>query len=185
MRRNSARDGRGMSRTPCVTGPEPIAALAKVGFRVLRVKGSHHFLRNSNRRSTVVPSHSGETSFLPLPRQQAAIPPACAGDHSTAGPLYAVGAPEPVHGSALRFSERACTGAEDDARRVAFLLPLPSPEDRYRTRQSSSISALCRVPDYAELEHCGLPAARYSAIAVPTSDGKGICATRFPLRHVK
>ena len=50
-----------MSRTPRVTGSELIAALAKTGFRVLRVKGSHHFLRHQDGRSTVVPTHSGET----------------------------------------------------------------------------------------------------------------------------
>ena len=49
-----------MSRTPRVTGPELIAALAKVGFAALRVKGSHHFLRHQDGRSTVVPAHSGE-----------------------------------------------------------------------------------------------------------------------------
>lgn len=50
-----------MSRTPRVTGPELIAALAKAGFRVLRVKGSHYFLRHQDGRSTVVPAHAGET----------------------------------------------------------------------------------------------------------------------------
>ena len=56
-----------MSRAPrgCLrrglTGPELIAALGKRGFRVLRVKGSHHFLRHEDGRSTVVPAHSGET----------------------------------------------------------------------------------------------------------------------------
>ena len=50
-----------MSRTPRVTGVDLIAALAKVGFGVLRVKGSHHFLRHEDGRSTVVPVHSGET----------------------------------------------------------------------------------------------------------------------------
>ena len=50
-----------MSRTPRVTGSELVAALAKAGFRVLRVKGSHHFLRHQDGRSTVVPTHSGET----------------------------------------------------------------------------------------------------------------------------
>ena len=50
-----------MSRAPRVTGPELIAALAKAGFGVLRVKGSHHFLRHQDGRSTVVPAHSGET----------------------------------------------------------------------------------------------------------------------------
>jgi len=50
-----------MSRTPRLTGAELIAALAKAGFSVLRVKGSHHFLRHEDGRSTVVPAHSGET----------------------------------------------------------------------------------------------------------------------------
>ena len=50
-----------MSRTPRVTGPELIAVLKKAGFGVLRVKGSHHFLRHADGRSTVVPVHSGET----------------------------------------------------------------------------------------------------------------------------
>jgi predicted RNA binding protein YcfA (HicA-like mRNA interferase family) len=50
-----------MSRTPRVTGSDLIAALAKTGFSVLRVKGSHHFLRHQDGRSTVVPAHSGET----------------------------------------------------------------------------------------------------------------------------
>ena len=50
-----------MSRTPRITGSDLIAALAKAGFDVLRVKGSHHFLRHRDGRSTVVPVHSGET----------------------------------------------------------------------------------------------------------------------------
>ena len=48
-----------MSRNPRVTGPELIAALSKAGFRVLRVKGSHHFLRHQDGRSTVVPAARG------------------------------------------------------------------------------------------------------------------------------
>jgi predicted RNA binding protein YcfA (HicA-like mRNA interferase family) len=50
-----------MSRSPRVTDDDLIAALERVGFRVLRVKGSHHFLRHEDGRSTVVPVHSGET----------------------------------------------------------------------------------------------------------------------------
>jgi predicted RNA binding protein YcfA (HicA-like mRNA interferase family) len=50
-----------MSRNPRVTGADLIAALERVGFRVLRIKGSHHFLRHEDGRSTVVPVHSGET----------------------------------------------------------------------------------------------------------------------------
>ena len=50
-----------MSRIPHVTGADPIAALGKRGFSVLRIRGSHHFLRHEDGRSTVVPEHSGET----------------------------------------------------------------------------------------------------------------------------
>jgi predicted RNA binding protein YcfA (HicA-like mRNA interferase family) len=50
-----------MSRSPRVSGSELIAALAKAGFRVIRVRGSHHFLRHGDGRATVVPVHSGET----------------------------------------------------------------------------------------------------------------------------
>jgi predicted RNA binding protein YcfA (HicA-like mRNA interferase family) len=44
-----------------VTGKELIAALRKSGFTVLRIKSSHHFLRHTDGRSTVVPVHSGES----------------------------------------------------------------------------------------------------------------------------
>ena len=50
-----------MSRNPRVTGADLTAALGRVGFRVLRIKGSHHFLRHDDGRSTVVPVHSRET----------------------------------------------------------------------------------------------------------------------------
>jgi predicted RNA binding protein YcfA (HicA-like mRNA interferase family) len=50
-----------MSRNPRVTGADLIAVLETVGFRVLRMKGSHRFLRHEDGRSTVVPVHSGET----------------------------------------------------------------------------------------------------------------------------
>ncbi len=50
-----------MSRTPRLTGSELISAFGKAGFTVVRIKGSHHFLRHEDGRSTVVPVHSGET----------------------------------------------------------------------------------------------------------------------------
>jgi predicted RNA binding protein YcfA (HicA-like mRNA interferase family) len=50
-----------MSRTPRVTGSNLVAALAKGGFAVVRIKGSHRFLRHEDGRATVVPTHSGET----------------------------------------------------------------------------------------------------------------------------
>jgi predicted RNA binding protein YcfA (HicA-like mRNA interferase family) len=49
-----------MTALPVVTGRELIAALGRAGFQVVRVKGSHHFLRHANGRATVVPVHSGE-----------------------------------------------------------------------------------------------------------------------------
>jgi predicted RNA binding protein YcfA (HicA-like mRNA interferase family) len=50
-----------MSRSPRVTGAELVDALAKGGFLVVRIRGSHHFLRHADGRATVVPVHSGET----------------------------------------------------------------------------------------------------------------------------
>jgi predicted RNA binding protein YcfA (HicA-like mRNA interferase family) len=50
-----------MTSLPSLTGKELVAVLKKAGFEVLRVKGSHHYLRHPDGRSTVVPVHSGET----------------------------------------------------------------------------------------------------------------------------
>lgn len=49
-----------MTRLPRATGPELIAALQRVGFVVVRTRGSHQFLKHSDGRLTVVPVHSGE-----------------------------------------------------------------------------------------------------------------------------
>lgn len=50
-----------MSQLPSIRGREVIAALARAGFAVARVRGSHHILIHSDGRRTVVPVHSGET----------------------------------------------------------------------------------------------------------------------------
>jgi len=50
-----------MSRFPSVTGSQLIKALRKLGFEVIRTKGSHHFLRHPDGRGTVIPVHRGET----------------------------------------------------------------------------------------------------------------------------
>jgi len=50
-----------MTRLPRITGKELVAALRKVGFEVLRVKGSHHFVQHKDGRASVVPVHAGET----------------------------------------------------------------------------------------------------------------------------
>lgn len=49
-----------------ITGRELIAALQRVGFAVIRVRGSHHFLRHPDGRTTVVPVHRGETLGIGL-----------------------------------------------------------------------------------------------------------------------
>jgi len=41
-------------------GQELVAALRRAGFEVIRVKGSHYFLRHPDGRCTVVPVHRGE-----------------------------------------------------------------------------------------------------------------------------
>ena len=50
-----------MSKLPRITSQRLISALDKAGFQVVRVKGSHHFLRHPDGRCTVVPVHRGET----------------------------------------------------------------------------------------------------------------------------
>lgn len=71
-----------MSTFPSVTGAQLSNALRKLGFEVIRIKGSHHFLRHPDGRSTVVPVHRGETvnqalrtliSLVPEKRQTAAM----------------------------------------------------------------------------------------------------------------
>jgi len=42
-----------MTKLPSVTGKELITALSKLGFQVIRIKGSHHFLRHQDGRATV------------------------------------------------------------------------------------------------------------------------------------
>ena len=50
-----------MTKLPRITGHKLMMALRKVGFEVIRIKGSHHFLRHPDGLSTVVPVHRGET----------------------------------------------------------------------------------------------------------------------------
>lgn len=49
-----------MSRQRAWTGKELIAALLGRGFAVSRIRGSHHFLRHTDGRTTVIPAHAGE-----------------------------------------------------------------------------------------------------------------------------
>ena len=50
-----------MPKFSTVTGKCLITALKRVSFLIQRVKGSHHFLRHPDGRTTVVPVHSGES----------------------------------------------------------------------------------------------------------------------------
>jgi len=50
-----------MNRLPILSGVEVIKTLQKAGFRILRQKGSHIFLKHNDGRTTVVPVHKGET----------------------------------------------------------------------------------------------------------------------------
>ena len=49
-----------MTRLPALTGKDLTAALARAGFEVGRIKGSHYYLRHADGRATVVPVHAGE-----------------------------------------------------------------------------------------------------------------------------
>jgi len=50
-----------MSTFPSISGAQLIRALRRLGFEVIRIKGSHHFLQHPDGRCTVVPVHRGET----------------------------------------------------------------------------------------------------------------------------
>jgi len=46
-----------MTKLPQLSGKELINIFSKVGFKVVRQKGSHVFLRHDDGRTTVVPNH--------------------------------------------------------------------------------------------------------------------------------
>jgi predicted RNA binding protein YcfA (HicA-like mRNA interferase family) len=49
-----------MTRLPRLKGKELIRILEKLGFEVVRSRGSHFLLRHPDGRTTTVPVHSGE-----------------------------------------------------------------------------------------------------------------------------
>lgn len=49
-----------MSNEPTISGKRLIKTLGKFGFDTVRIKGSHHFLKHPDGRTTVVPVHSNE-----------------------------------------------------------------------------------------------------------------------------
>ena len=50
-----------MTKLPTITGEELIAALEKVGFYIVRQKGSHVRMKHEDNRVVSIPSHSGKT----------------------------------------------------------------------------------------------------------------------------
>jgi len=50
-----------MSNFPALKGKRLIKALQKLGFTVIRRKGSHNFLQHVDGRCTVATVHAGET----------------------------------------------------------------------------------------------------------------------------
>ena len=51
-----------MSSFPTVTGSNLVKALGRLGFTVIRIRGSHYFVRHADGRCTVVPVHRGRQS---------------------------------------------------------------------------------------------------------------------------
>jgi len=49
-----------VSRLPRLTGTDVLRALEKIGFQVIRKRGSHVFVRHPDGRATVIPVHKGE-----------------------------------------------------------------------------------------------------------------------------
>jgi predicted RNA binding protein YcfA (HicA-like mRNA interferase family) len=49
-----------MTRLPRVKGRELIRTLEKLGFEIVRTRGSHFLLRHPDGRTTTVPVHAGE-----------------------------------------------------------------------------------------------------------------------------
>ena len=49
-----------MTRLPSASGRKLISALKRLGFEVIRTRGSHYYLQHPDGRATVVPVHAGE-----------------------------------------------------------------------------------------------------------------------------
>ena len=56
-------------KLPSLVGAEVVRTLENAGFVVMRIRGSHHFMRHPDGRTTVVPIHSGETIGAGLMRK--------------------------------------------------------------------------------------------------------------------
>ena len=55
-----------MSNLPSFDGRKLIKIIKKFGFEIVRVKGSHHFLKHSDGRATVIPVHGKESIGIGL-----------------------------------------------------------------------------------------------------------------------
>ena len=49
-----------MAKSPRLTGKQLIKILRSFGFEVVRVKGSHHILKNTKGKTTIIPVHTNE-----------------------------------------------------------------------------------------------------------------------------
>ncbi|MFI5089836.1 MAG: type II toxin-antitoxin system HicA family toxin [Terriglobales bacterium] len=49
-----------MTRLPRLKGKEIIRLLERIGFRAVRTRGSHVFLKHADGRVTTIPVHAGE-----------------------------------------------------------------------------------------------------------------------------
>ena len=58
-----------MSNLPVFDGRRLIKVLKKLGFEVIGIKRSHHFLKHSDGRATVIPVHGKETIGIGLFRK--------------------------------------------------------------------------------------------------------------------
>lgn len=50
-----------MHKLPAITGKDFVKFLESIGFKVIRIKGSHVRLKNEDGRATTVPLHGNET----------------------------------------------------------------------------------------------------------------------------
>ncbi len=55
-----------MSEFPSVSGKKLLKLLKKEGFLVVRIKGSHHFLKHENGNCTTIPVHKNENIGIGL-----------------------------------------------------------------------------------------------------------------------
>ena len=55
-----------MGNLKSYSGKELLVILESIGFEVIRIKGSHHYMKHPDGRATVVPVHSNENIGIGL-----------------------------------------------------------------------------------------------------------------------